>query len=64
MVLPKWRFGEHFWRALDAPVEAGVASLGVLMLTRPQITAIKDVERQHPRWFHDGYCATLKEEHS
>lgn len=60
-LLPQWRFGEHFWRALDAPVAAAMASLGALSLTLPQITAIKDVESQHPRWFRDGYCAMLKE---
>ncbi len=59
--LPAWVVGEHFWRALDAPVAAAKSVLGQIDLAAQDVTCIKDISRNHPRWFREAFIATLKE---
>lgn len=59
--LPAWVVGEHFWRALDAPIAAAKAVRGQIDLAAPDVTCIKDISRKHPRWFQEAFIATLKE---
>jgi hypothetical protein len=59
--LPAWVVGEHFWRALDAPIAAAKSVRGQIDLAAPDVTCIKDISRKHPRWFQEAFIATLKE---
>jgi hypothetical protein len=59
--LPTWVVGEHFWRALDAPIAAANSVRGKIDLTAQDVTCIKDISRNHPRWFREAFIATLKE---
>jgi hypothetical protein len=59
--LPTWRFGEHFWRALDAPVVAALAALERAKLNEAELMAAKDIAWRHPLWFREGFAAALKE---
>ena len=59
--LPAWRFGENFWRALDAPIAAAIASNERISLTSTELACAKDVARKHPRWFREAFTAALKE---
>ena len=59
--LPSWVVGEHFWRALDAPIAAAKSVLGQVNLAAPDVTCIKDISRNHPRWFREAFISTLKE---
>jgi hypothetical protein len=60
-VLPNWAVGEHFWRALDAPVAAALSALGFVQLDHAEVRCVKDISRRHPRWFREAFAATLKE---
>jgi hypothetical protein len=61
-LLPTWKIeNEQYWRAFDAPVIAARAARGEVALTPPELIATKDVARRHPRWFREGFVATLKE---
>lgn len=60
-VLPAWTVGEHFWRALDAPVAAALSALGHVKLEHAEVRCVKDISRRHPRWFREAFAATLKE---
>jgi hypothetical protein len=59
--LGTWSVGEHFWRALDAPVAAALAALGHIALDQPQIRCIQEVGRRHSRWFREGFTAAVEE---
>lgn len=59
--LHPWRYNERYWRALDAPVAAALAARGKLDLSVPEIRAAKDIARQHPQWFREGFTASYKE---
>ena len=60
-VLPSWRYNEEFWRALDAPVIAAFAARGQIEMEVPEIRAAKDIARQHPQWFREGFAASYRE---
>lgn len=59
--LPNWRFGESFWRALDAPVAAAWAARGRFELSAAELACAKDIARKHPRWFREAFVAAFKE---
>jgi hypothetical protein len=59
--LPNWRFGENFWRALDAPVVAALAARNQLNLSPPELACAKDIARRHPRWFREAFAAVSRE---
>lgn len=60
-LLPEWNLSEHFYRALDAPLAAALAAQEKAVLDLGQIYAIKDVGRQHPRYFREAFAAALRE---
>lgn len=60
-LLPGWNLSEHFYRALDAPRAAALAAQEKAELDLGQIYAIKDMARQHPRYFREAYAAALRE---
>lgn len=59
--LPNWRFGESFWRALDAPVAAALAARDQFELSAAELACAKDIARKHPRWFGEAFVAAFKE---
>lgn len=59
--LPAWPVDEGFWRALDAPVVAARTLKGAPPLNAAELRCAKDIARQHPRWFREGFAAALKE---
>ncbi|MGY2733631.1 STY4851/ECs_5259 family protein [Sphingomonas sp. UYP23] len=60
-LLPAWGVGEHFWRALDAPVAAALSAMQRVELDDAEIRCVKDIGRRHPRWFREAFAATLEE---
>jgi hypothetical protein len=58
--LPAWRFGENFWRALDAPIIAALAAREKVKLSMPELVCAKDIARKHPRWFREAFIAALE----
>jgi hypothetical protein len=60
-LLPSWQFREDCWRALDAPCAAALACSGRAQLTPAQTRCVKDVARNHPRYFEEAFSAFLRE---
>lgn len=60
-LLPGWTVSEHFYRALDAPHAAALAAQEKVELDLGHVYAIKDIARQHPRYFREAYAAALRE---
>lgn len=60
--LPQWSFDPAYWRALDAPLIAALVAGGHIdePLSDPELFAIKDIARSHPRYFQAAYAAQLK----
>ena len=61
-LLPIWAVSEIYWRALDAPVAAGLAAQEKIALSAEQIRCIKDIARMHPTWFAQGFATVFVEE--
>jgi len=59
--LKNWTFDEAYWRCLDAPLAAVLASTGLADLDGPQLRCVKDVARRYPRYFREAFAAFLKE---
>ncbi len=57
--LPTWSFDPKFWRAADAPIVAATVARGdyVDPLLDEELTAIKDIARNHPRYFSAAFAA-------
>jgi hypothetical protein len=60
-LLPTWGVGEHFWRALDAPVVAALSATERVRLNDAEVRCVKDIERRHPRWFREAFAAAIEE---
>lgn len=59
-LLPNWQFNQRFWRAIDAPLVAAMVAreeIAFSELTREELLAIKDISRQHPRYFSAAFNA-------
>ncbi|MBX9460709.1 MAG: STY4851/ECs_5259 family protein [Brevundimonas sp.] len=61
-VLPQWSFDPGYSRVLDAPIVAALVSSGHITepLPDPEIFAIKDIARSHPRYFQAAFAAQLR----
>lgn len=57
--LPAWGFDSGFWRAVDAPIIAAkIAKCEIEdALTDPELNALKDIARTHPRYFNAAFAA-------
>lgn len=62
LCLPQWSFDPSYWRALDAPVIAALVAGGHVEepLSDPELFAIKDIARSHPRYFQAAYAAQFR----
>jgi len=57
--LPTWSFDPKFWRAADAPLVAASVARGKFagQMSDPELTAVKDIARNHPRYFSAAFAA-------